>query len=972
MSTFFSNAQNPSISGGVFSHVQRDQYNNYTGRARTKMITSASPNQHIAAAQETDSAMTTTMVVHVNGNQVNQIIQQEGEHTEFDDYRNVKSGDFCRLEDVCVVEYLREPWRYGDPPTANKTICAVKVIGTEGTFTSVTYSGPDARRAFEEDFRKVSRARSSKSSAQVFAVDVGTVPSVLFWHGLLPISHFERSLGWLGGIYIYTLCRKLKCLEEELWVDFGRGVICQGPEGPRSHIGWMEGVEVEKLPLTAEMLQTDVFMRFLASQKLKQADQAFLNAMWYGNRDDDDEGDDNDEGVPELFDQPTIFSTLAKTPVAVANNVWTSEEGFTERKALENGLTRFQLEEDGSRLMLWLNGNARLAWLSQSSNIFQSCGISLDDDLSVYGASMFCVSSSTSQHVPEFVCREAYLEGYLDDSPPKSQRRRQQPIYLFVYLPPPDLSNGRTSCLNFWSFHEHGQHRLSPESCLDFGLPIGLAFSSLSNQSQKFSNYKLIHRYQQLRGFDPTTTDFAQHLGYDDNIFQPIHHSDCFMEASQEHSNSLDEFVTSDSSECLSDRMDQQLAEDPTSMTSNQGQITSREDGATINSHCVTNKRQRRNTGYEGIARNDPEPELRHENDATNNHDPAMDGHNPQLVQLLPTRFQPFPYLVNSHPPIPLNYSHPPQGHQSQLQTSYYHNNQPPYPYPPRPAYPSLGDVPFASRAVNMVFPTTSDLSSFHLQLQGWPESSQNSAAATYFDALPAFNAYNSAEIANTASNLSRSTMDLGHTASGAYPSVSTTANAFRYDLAATQNTGWSGTSHVEGSAPGNMLYSGSAYTTASNSMPAVTHPFNSAYPANVTYSLHHTMPSSHAHDPDYPSPFSHGRGSPVLQQHWSPPFLRHDPSYNPSSFSSPAASYLSDSTVRAQTHLPYSAHTPQGHLSMFPSDGGNPLVPHQPWNTPADHTQQYTYEPSMQSTQSSPWNQTSGEYGEGNGASGW
>ncbi|KAK1225444.1 hypothetical protein PQX77_011621, partial [Marasmius sp. AFHP31] len=208
MSTFFPNAQNASISGGVFSHVEGDQHICYTGRAETKMITLPSANGRIAANQESNltSTSTSTMVVHVKGNQINQIVpREEKERTEFDDYRNVKSGDFYRLEDVCVTEYPRNPrWCYG--PKVDKTICAVEVIGTEGRFTSVTYRGPDARRAFKEDFRKFSRERSFKSSAQVFAVDVGAVPSLFFWHGLLPISHFRRNSGWLGGIYVYTLC----------------------------------------------------------------------------------------------------------------------------------------------------------------------------------------------------------------------------------------------------------------------------------------------------------------------------------------------------------------------------------------------------------------------------------------------------------------------------------------------------------------------------------------------------------------------------------------------------------------------------------------------------------------------------------------------------------------------------------------------------------------------------------------------
>ncbi|KAK1234408.1 hypothetical protein PQX77_002389 [Marasmius sp. AFHP31] len=712
-------------------------------------------------------------------------------------------------------------------------------------------------------------------------------------------------------------------------------------------ISWiLEKVEVEKLPLTAEMLQEDVFLRFLASLKSKEVDRAFLGAMSW-------DGYDESEGVPESFDQPTIFSTLTKTPIAVTNNVWTSFRGFTERKALENGLTRFRLEGDGSRLELWLNGDAGQAWLSQSSNIFQSRGISFDDDLRVY----------------KLVHSLATLDGDLDPSSSESQRRRQQPIYLFIYPSPRDLPYGKTSRLHFWSFHKHGQPRLSPELCLHFGLPIELKLQHVKDLSRKINSYKLIHQYQLLRGFDPTTTDFAQHLGYD-HIFQPIHHSDRFMEVDQEDSDSLDESVTSDSSECLSDTMDQQLAEDLTSMTSNQGQITSREDGPTINSDRVANKRQKRNMGYEGIARNDPEPDLRHKNDATNGHDPAMDRHNSRLIQPLPTRFRPFPYPVNTRPPIPLNYSHPPQGYYSQLHLPYYHSSQPPYPYPSRPAYPTLGDVPFASHAVNRAFSTTSDLSSTHLQSQGWPELSQNSAAPTYFNALSPFNVYNSAEIANTASDLTRSTMDLNYDASGAYPGVNAITSAPRYDLAATQNTGWSGASQVEASAPGNMLYNSPAYPPASYSTPAVTHPFNPAYSANVTYSPHSVTPTSHAHDLGYPSPFPfYGGGSFAPQQHWNPPVTHHDSLYDPSSFSSePGGSYPSDSTVHAQTHLSFSAHTPQGHPSMLSSNG----VPHQPWNTPPDHNQQYSHEPSTQTTQPNPWNETNGEYGQGDGSSGW
>ncbi|KAK1223407.1 hypothetical protein PQX77_013716 [Marasmius sp. AFHP31] len=169
-----------------------------------------------------------------------------------------------------------------------------------------------------------------------------------------------------------------------------------------------------------------------------------------------------------------------------------------------------------------------------------------------------------------------------------------------------------------------------------------------------------------------------------------------------------------------------------------------------------------------------------------------------------------------------------------------------------------------------------------------------------------------------------------------------------------------------------NMSYTSPAYPATSYSTPAVTHPFNSAYSANVTYSPHSATATSYAHDPGYPSPFPfYGGGSFAPQQPRNLPVAHQDSSYNLPSFPSPGVTYPSNSTVHAQTHLPYSAHTPQGHPSMFPSNGGNPLVLHQPWNMPADHPQQPTYEASMQSTRWNPWNETSGGYGQGNGSSG-
>ncbi|KAJ8089557.1 hypothetical protein PM082_014813 [Marasmius tenuissimus] len=158
MSTFFPNAQNFSIDGGTFNSVNGDQHNYYHETTFQASHLSTYPSGSIT--QETGlRAMTTT--IHISGNQINnQIVQQEEkELTEFDDFRNLKRGDICRLRNICQV---RDDGDEGCQckrccRRVMKMICAAKVEGVEGEFTVVSYSGPDAWKVFEEEFQNLSR-----------------------------------------------------------------------------------------------------------------------------------------------------------------------------------------------------------------------------------------------------------------------------------------------------------------------------------------------------------------------------------------------------------------------------------------------------------------------------------------------------------------------------------------------------------------------------------------------------------------------------------------------------------------------------------------------------------------------------------------------------------------------------------------------------------------------------------------------
>ncbi|KAK1233288.1 hypothetical protein PQX77_003563, partial [Marasmius sp. AFHP31] len=304
-----------------------------------------------------------------------------------------------------------------------------------------------------------------------------------------------------------------KCEVEELWMDFARGVICCGPEGPYPDLPY-SGLEIKDMPSTVDLLQEDVCLRFMASCKSKQVDHAFVAGIRSAG---------SDVVVPQSFDQLTVISALTQTPIAVVgNNVWEDPcDEFVERKVLESGLTRFRVVGKGY-FVLWWNVNVEEAWLCQALGVFHARGIGLDDDLSVY----------------RLVRHKGCLDGDLANDEIHCQRRSQQPIYLFLHPPPPNQPRGNTSFLHFWSLHENGQKPLPPAICDELGLPTTLEYWYYGYKSSSWPTkyYKQLDEYQRLRGFDPTTTDFARHLGFNANIFHPVNDTNRFDEDYEEPS----------------------------------------------------------------------------------------------------------------------------------------------------------------------------------------------------------------------------------------------------------------------------------------------------------------------------------------------------------------------------------------------------------------------------------------------------
>ncbi|KAK1225504.1 hypothetical protein PQX77_011557 [Marasmius sp. AFHP31] len=506
-STFFPDAHDFSVFDSSFNHIQGDQYN-YTNPP----IPGSSSSVPGAVVAERTTSMT-TMVNNFNGNQINRIVERRKKKpTEFDDFRVLKRGDICRYQDVVQFSPNQQWWcdpdcqcEFCQHEKVIKTVCIGKVEGTRGKFTVMTYSGPGGRKAFERDFQQYSSVVTSRV-LQMYAVDIGSIPSILYWNELVPAVVLKGNVGLLGQMYLSSLCQQWNCAEGELWMDPTRGVICCGPEGPDPNLPY-SALEVEDMPSTVDLLQDNVCLRFMASCQSKKVDHTFLDGIISTK---------SDVGMLELFDQPTIISALTQTPIAIGNHVWDDEyNNFVEKKVLESGLTRFRVVGHGL-FVLWWNGDTKNAWLCQALGVFHAQGIGLDDNLSVL----------------RLVSHEAWLQGDLSYNQFHCQQRSQQPIYLFLHPPPPNPNQcwGETSSLHFWSFHEDGQKPLPPEICNDLGLPTTLEYKDWGYESMSWSTklYKQLDEYQRLRGFDPTTTNFARHLGYARNIFKPVHNTDRF------------------------------------------------------------------------------------------------------------------------------------------------------------------------------------------------------------------------------------------------------------------------------------------------------------------------------------------------------------------------------------------------------------------------------------------------------------
>ncbi|KAL0068189.1 hypothetical protein AAF712_004849 [Marasmius tenuissimus] len=101
---------------------------------------------------------------------------------------------------------------------------------------------------------------------------------------------------------------------------------------------------------------------------------------------------------------------------------------------------------------------------------------------------------------------------------------RHAPYYLFIrpliYLSDgfPDLTSWTTSAPMrppyYWSLDSAGRVALSDTECSALGLPLLLPSCDLKYRTFQPEVYDFVGRFLEAKGFNPTSTDFAESLGY--------------------------------------------------------------------------------------------------------------------------------------------------------------------------------------------------------------------------------------------------------------------------------------------------------------------------------------------------------------------------------------------------------------------------------------------------------------------------
>uniref|UniRef100_A0A0W0EWR1 Uncharacterized protein n=1 Tax=Moniliophthora roreri TaxID=221103 RepID=A0A0W0EWR1_MONRR len=352
------------------------------------------------------------------------------------------------------------------------------------------------------------------------------------------MAHIFTGSFWME-VYIAYLSSNMGCYEHSLWMNTTSGVLFSGPEGPPFPL-YEDADRSIVVPRTVDMLKDDTFLRFF-SKFGSSVDNSVL-ACAQGSRkftylDDlfpvttDHETEDPNRSawisptypyvrrlwrnLPRRLPMDNIgglrfgavyspsLGAVARRPQG-ASLLWMLLEddrrGLVDETALDGGLTRFKFDPT--------HGGGR---------VFDTLNV-------MEGRESFFIMDFPDLKIRSTTRQYESLGAFFNlcDGKPPVEETQPLPIYLFLRPLPTTISelvtwmNGQPY---FWSFDETGRCEMSEEECERWGLPVLTCTTLWKDEfvtlwSWPTSTYTALRNWQEARGFDPTTSDWAQQLGY--------------------------------------------------------------------------------------------------------------------------------------------------------------------------------------------------------------------------------------------------------------------------------------------------------------------------------------------------------------------------------------------------------------------------------------------------------------------------
>ncbi|ESK81648.1 hypothetical protein Moror_3243, partial [Moniliophthora roreri MCA 2997] len=504
---------------------------------------------------------------HVRGNQVNGTVnvrtvnfntgQMEVKHTKYDQFREVILGDVI-LEKELHSSDMDWKWRNRKVLArhkARRAIYTVEIVDQKAKFTAITYEGKDARRVWEEDFEQFSCTKNL-SSFQLFGINQSSIPMLIFHNELIPLGHFYKRSFW-SNVYLQHLTVNNGWTGSNVWVD-ARGSLCSGPDGPDANWRGFRTNGSFIVPSKAEMLKDDISFQFFCKIgssvdssvlwcALRSWEQTYLDDLFLGAAEDlQSKNPDNSAWnsatypyLPGLWQDPlhhilmniigglwfnTVYSpsmgAVARWPKSADSSwkwCWYKQRGLVDKMVLDGGLTRFTLDlTQGKNVFFCIMYSPKPchAWLSQSSWAFGALNVTAgEENFFVIGPPALKIEHT----LHEYDGLTAFFN-LCDGKPPVEETPpAPSPIYLFLHPFPKSISEFVSwRCQPyFWSFDKTGQSKMSEEECERWGVPV-LTCRIGRFWVRKWPTYvyTALREWQEARGFDPTTSDWARSMGY--------------------------------------------------------------------------------------------------------------------------------------------------------------------------------------------------------------------------------------------------------------------------------------------------------------------------------------------------------------------------------------------------------------------------------------------------------------------------